>query len=107
MAAILFSSVGHSDAGCGQDFLRSKQGVNNTYLRGDLNALIIVVSMVSCDARVFCGLDTFRRRNGAFASPVFASERRILLNFLRATRMPPRLFTTRTGVSARPDSSLR
>ncbi len=39
MAAILFASVGIPLIAAGQDFLRSKQGVNNTYLRGDLNAL--------------------------------------------------------------------
>ncbi len=39
MAAILFASVGIPLLAEGQDFLRSKYGVNNTYLRGDLNAL--------------------------------------------------------------------
>ncbi|MCC5023540.1 MAG: glycoside hydrolase family 1 [Candidatus Synoicihabitans palmerolidicus] len=39
MAAVLFSSVGIPMISAGQDFLRSKHGVNNTYLRGDLNAL--------------------------------------------------------------------
>lgn len=39
MAAILFSSIGIPMLSAGQDFLRSKHGVNNTYLRGDLNAL--------------------------------------------------------------------
>jgi pullulanase/glycogen debranching enzyme len=39
MAAILFSSIGIPMISAGQDFLRSKQGVNNTYQRGDLNAL--------------------------------------------------------------------
>jgi len=39
MAALLFASVGIPMLAAGQDFLRSKQGVNNTYLRGDLNAL--------------------------------------------------------------------
>jgi pullulanase/glycogen debranching enzyme len=39
MAAILFSSVGIPMVAAGQDFLRSKHGVNNTYQRGDLNAL--------------------------------------------------------------------
>lgn len=39
MAAILFASIGIPMISAGQDFLRSKQGVNNTYLRGDLNAL--------------------------------------------------------------------
>ena len=39
MAAILFASVGIPMIAAGQDFLRSKHGVNNTYLRGDLNAL--------------------------------------------------------------------
>ncbi len=39
MAAILFSSIGIPMISAGQDFLRSKQGMNNTYLRGDLNAL--------------------------------------------------------------------
>jgi pullulanase len=39
MAALLFMSLGVPMLGSGQDFLRSKRGVNNTYLRGDLNAL--------------------------------------------------------------------
>ena len=39
MAAILFSSIGIPMLSAGQDFLRSKYGVNNTYQRGDLNAL--------------------------------------------------------------------
>ena len=39
MAAVLFSSIGIPLLSAGQDFLRSKHGVNNTYQRGDLNAL--------------------------------------------------------------------
>lgn len=39
MAAILFASIGIPMLSAGQDFLRSKRGVNNTYQRGDLNAL--------------------------------------------------------------------
>ncbi|HTX64875.1 MAG TPA: alpha-amylase family glycosyl hydrolase [Opitutaceae bacterium] len=39
MAAILFASIGLPMIAAGQDFLRSKRGVNNTYQRGDLNAL--------------------------------------------------------------------
>ncbi len=39
MAAVLFMSLGIPMLSAGQDFLRSKHGVNNTYLRGDLNAL--------------------------------------------------------------------
>lgn len=39
MAAVLFASIGIPMLSAGQDFLRSKGGVNNTYLRGDLNAL--------------------------------------------------------------------
>jgi pullulanase/glycogen debranching enzyme len=39
MAALLFMSLGIPMISAGQDFLRSKHGVNNTYLRGDLNAL--------------------------------------------------------------------
>ncbi|WOO41540.1 alpha-amylase family glycosyl hydrolase [Rubellicoccus peritrichatus] len=39
MAAFLFSSLGIPMLAAGQDFLHSKQGVNNTYQRGDLNAL--------------------------------------------------------------------
>lgn len=39
MAAILFSSIGIPMISAGQDFLRSKHGVNNTYQLGDLNAL--------------------------------------------------------------------
>jgi pullulanase/glycogen debranching enzyme len=39
MAALLFMSAGIPMLAAGQDFLRSKQGVNNTYQRGDLNAL--------------------------------------------------------------------
>jgi pullulanase len=39
MAAVLFCSIGIPMLSAGQDFLRSKQGINNTYQRGDLNAL--------------------------------------------------------------------
>jgi pullulanase len=39
MVAFLTMSVGIPMFSAGQDFMRSKQGVNNTYLRGDLNAL--------------------------------------------------------------------
>ncbi len=39
MAALLFMSLGVPMLAAGQDFLRSKRGVNNTYQRGDLNAL--------------------------------------------------------------------
>lgn len=39
MATVLFSSIGIPMISAGQDFLRSKHGVTNTYQRGDLNAL--------------------------------------------------------------------
>lgn len=39
MVAILMASLGIPMLAQGQDFLQSKKGVNNTYLRGDLNAL--------------------------------------------------------------------
>ena len=39
MAALLFMSLGVPMMAAGQDFLRSKRGATNTYLRGDLNAL--------------------------------------------------------------------
>jgi pullulanase len=39
MAAVLLASVGIPLLSAGQDMLRSKFGVNNTYQRGDLNAL--------------------------------------------------------------------
>ncbi len=39
MASILFMSVGIPMLAAGQDFLRSKRGMGNTYQRGDLNAL--------------------------------------------------------------------
>lgn len=39
MAAVLFMSVGIPMLAAGQDFLRTKRGVTNTYQRGDLNAL--------------------------------------------------------------------
>ena len=39
MAAVLFASVGIPLIAAGQDFLRSKYGVSNSYQRGDLNAL--------------------------------------------------------------------
>jgi len=39
MTAVLFASLGIPMITAGQDFIRSKHGVNNTYLRGDLNAL--------------------------------------------------------------------
>lgn len=39
MVAMLMMSIGIPMLAAGQDFLRSKRGVNNTYQRGDLNAL--------------------------------------------------------------------
>ncbi|MFP4069140.1 MAG: alpha-amylase family glycosyl hydrolase [Opitutales bacterium] len=39
MGAVLMASLGVPMLSAGQDFLRSKRGVHNTYLRGDLNAL--------------------------------------------------------------------
>jgi pullulanase/glycogen debranching enzyme len=39
MCAILMSSIGVPMLAAGQDFMRSKQGVRNTYQRGDLNVL--------------------------------------------------------------------
>ncbi|OHE74438.1 MAG: hypothetical protein A2Y14_04060 [Verrucomicrobia bacterium GWF2_51_19] len=39
MCALLMSSLGIPMLAAGQDFLRSKSGNNNTYQRGDLNAL--------------------------------------------------------------------
>ncbi|MDR2675160.1 MAG: glycoside hydrolase family 1 [Opitutaceae bacterium] len=39
MAAVLFMSIGIPMLAAGQDFLRTKGGVHNTYQRGDLNAL--------------------------------------------------------------------
>ena len=39
MAAVLFMSLGIPMLAQGQDFLRSKHGVNNTYKQGELNAL--------------------------------------------------------------------
>ena len=39
MASLLFMSLGIPMIAAGQDFLRSKHGVTNTYQRGDLNAL--------------------------------------------------------------------
>ncbi len=39
MAALLFSSIGIPMISAGQDFLRSKNGINNTYQLGAVNAL--------------------------------------------------------------------
>lgn len=39
MASLLFMSLGIPMVAAGQDFMRSKRGVNNTYQRADLNAL--------------------------------------------------------------------
>lgn len=39
MASLLFSSLGVPMLAEGQDFMRSKQGIKNTYQRGDINAL--------------------------------------------------------------------
>ncbi|MDR2844852.1 MAG: hypothetical protein LBV28_02025 [Puniceicoccales bacterium] len=39
MAAALFASLGVPMLAAGQDFLRTKGGLENTYLRGDVNAL--------------------------------------------------------------------
>jgi pullulanase/glycogen debranching enzyme len=39
MASLLFASLGVPMLAEGQDFLRSKRGISNTYRRGDINAL--------------------------------------------------------------------
>lgn len=39
MASMLFASLGVPMLAAGQDFLRSKRGIANTYQRGDINAL--------------------------------------------------------------------
>jgi pullulanase/glycogen debranching enzyme len=39
MASMLFASLGVPMLSAGQDFMRSKQGISNTYQRGDVNAL--------------------------------------------------------------------
>ena len=39
MASLLFASLGIPMLAQGQDFLRSKRGIENTYQRGDINAL--------------------------------------------------------------------
>ncbi|TVP80637.1 MAG: glycoside hydrolase family 1 [Puniceicoccaceae bacterium] len=39
MASMLFASLGVPMLSAGQDFLRSKHGISNTYQRGDINAL--------------------------------------------------------------------
>ena len=39
MAALLYTSVGVPMLSSGQDFMRSKQGIRNTYQMGDMNAL--------------------------------------------------------------------
>ena len=39
MASLLFASLGVPMLAQGQDFLRSKRGIENTYQRGDINAL--------------------------------------------------------------------
>ena len=39
MVAILNASIGVPMISCGQDFMRSKKGVSNTYRMGDINAL--------------------------------------------------------------------
>ena len=62
MAAILFASVGIPLLAEGQDFLRSKYGVNNTYLRGDLNALDYQrIAHYPATHEYFAGWIAFRR----------------------------------------------
>ena len=39
MASMLFASLGVPMLSAGQDFMRSKRGISNTYQRGDVNAL--------------------------------------------------------------------
>lgn len=39
MAAVLFCSLGVPMLSCGQDFMRSKSGIHNTYQMGEVNAL--------------------------------------------------------------------
>jgi pullulanase/glycogen debranching enzyme len=62
MAAVLFSSLGVPMLAAGQDFLRSKCGVANTYQRGDLNALDYNKRYVySGTHQYFCDWIRFRR----------------------------------------------
>jgi pullulanase len=64
MAAILFASLGIPMISAGQDFLRSKQGVSNTYLRGDLNALDYNRRFMHVDTHnYFAAWIRFRRSN--------------------------------------------
>jgi hypothetical protein len=85
MAAILFSSIGIPMLAAGQDFLRSKHGVNNTYLRGDLNALDYRRLTVSRHARVFRRLGRLPpQRDGPAAAAVVAADRGLLPVFYRA-----------------------
>ncbi len=76
MAAVLFSSIGIPMISAGQDFLRSKHGMNNTYQRGDLNALDYRrVHRFPSTHAYFAGWIAFRR-----------SERgRLLRHFSRAS----------------------
>ncbi len=62
MAAILLASVGIPLLAAGQDHLRSKHGVNNTYQRGDLNALDYRrLARYPATHRYFADWITFRR----------------------------------------------
>ena len=53
MASVLFASLGVPMLAAGQDFLRSKQGVENTYQRGDLNALDYNQRLVSVGTHAY------------------------------------------------------
>jgi pullulanase/glycogen debranching enzyme len=61
MVAVLMSALGIPMLAQGQDFLQSKQGVNNTYLRGDLNALDYGrIAQYAATHEYFCAWIRFR-----------------------------------------------
>jgi pullulanase len=61
MVATLMSSIGIPMLSAGQDMLRSKQGIHNTYQRGDINALNYdLLNVHQHTARYFRGWIRFR-----------------------------------------------
>jgi hypothetical protein len=90
MAAVLFMSLGIPMIAEGQDFLRSKHGVSNTYLRGDLNALDYrrLHRYLGTHAYFADWIDFRQGHHGRFLRH-YARPREGFLRFFRAGRPEP------------------
>lgn len=82
MCALLMISLGIPMLSAGQDFLRSKQGVTNTYQRGDLNALDYDrIKRFEATHRYFADWIRFRLSDRGRLSRLYSSPQEGFFNF--------------------------